>query len=164
MVNDFDKKKDRRYTYKSIYTLIVFLILKQGLSFFNVPFLLIILQFQCNGLFQGRPGGSSFHSNGRIGNLQLKTDHTSNGDAIKYLLHLLDNKQLTPKFNSLVYIVREAAKKKCSSTNGQAIKALTPPPPLELNGHRNFFLFFLKSENSRKQILTTSFSSPQFLD
>ena len=33
---------------------------------------------------------------------------------------------------------REAAKKK-SYTNGQAIKALLPPP-LEVNGHRNFFL------------------------
>ena len=57
-------------------------------------------------------------------------------------------------------ILREAAKKK-SSTNGRAIKAL-PPPPLELNGHRDFFLFFsLKiSENGCWQL----FFSPKFLD
>ena len=35
-------------------------------------------------------------------------------------------------------------KEKSLSTSGRATKAL-PPPPLELNGHRNFFLlnFFL---------------------
>ena len=39
--------------------------------------------------------------------------------------------------------VREAAKKS-SSPNGKAIKALPPrPPPLELNGHRILFIFFL---------------------
>ena len=41
-------------------------------------------------------------------------------------------------------LVREAAKKS-SSTNGQAIKALPPPP--ELNGHRNFFFSLKIAEN-----------------
>ena len=38
----------------------------------------------------------------------------------------------------LIKTFRDAAKKKKSSTNGQAIKAL--PPPLKLNGHVNFFI------------------------
>ena len=45
-----------------------------------------------------------------------------------------------PTKNAMKNRVREAAKKS-SSTNGQAIKGL-PSPPLELNGHRNFFLFY----------------------
>ena len=40
------------------------------------------------------------------------------------------------RFDFLMFTYREAAKK-ISSTNGQAIKAF--PPPLELNGHWNFF-------------------------
>ena len=44
------------------------------------------------------------------------------------------------EFNRIEHIkgIREAAKK--ISTNGQAIKAL--PPPLKLNGHRNFSFYF----------------------
>ena len=42
--------------------------------------------------------------------------------------------------------------KKGFSTNGQAIKAL--PPPLELNGHRNFFFSLKIAENGFLQLFS----------
>ena len=78
---------------------------------------------------------------------------------LKNLYFLAWQHEYTPRLFVLFTQVREAAKKS-SFTNGQAIKAL-PPPPLELNGHRNLFLFSLKIvENGFWQL----FFSPQFLD
>ena len=70
--------------------------------------------------------------------------------------HQLEQKQLLQqqleiKRESQVSTVREAANK-CSSTNGQAIKGLTPPIPPKLNDHRklkiSFIIYWEHNENS----------------
>ena len=49
---------------------------------------------------------------------------------------------LSQEYNQLKCFHKESRKKKSSSTSGRATKAL-PPPPLELNGHRNLVTKFL---------------------
>ena len=94
--NVVKKDKDSKYTY-----------IQKPIPFFiannNPIFLMDYLRGE---------GLSCSIENGRIGNLQLKTDHTSNEGAINYLKGLLDNKQLKPKcLFSQVYLVMEGVNK-----------------------------------------------------
>ena len=62
-----------------------------------------------------------------------------------YIFYLTFSRQATPPRlgpGVPVFQGTKGSRPKKSSTNGQAMKAL-PPPPLELNGHRNPFFFIV---------------------